>query len=281
MIRGGYILSPRIIQESDIYVAPPYVREIWNYLLREANSHSCKYSGHEIQRGQLFRSYDDIREGTKWFVGWRKMTYNENHMKKAMKFLRETGRITTKKELGGVLISICKYDYYQDPKNYERTTADPLEGTIEEPNENQTTPDNNKNNKNNKKEKNIDRLSFVSSDYFTIWKEWLSFKTRVNKLYKTTNGAENAYKELVEISGGSPATALLIVKQSIDKEWQGLFPLKKNGNSTTKKQLPHIQAIIDRAQNGIKNPNDETRRRVYENLLGHKLEDNGAMETTK
>jgi hypothetical protein len=150
MIRGGYILQPRVIEESDISVAPPYVREIWNYLLREANAKDNKYNGHEIKRGQLFRSYDDIREGTKWFVGWRKMTYNENQTKKAMKFLRDTGRITTLKEPGGVLITICKYNYYQDPKNYERTTEGTEERTIEEPLENQPIPDNNKNNKNNK-----------------------------------------------------------------------------------------------------------------------------------
>jgi len=154
MINGGYILQPRIIQESDISVAPPYVREIWSYLLREANCQDNKYSGHEIKRGQLFRSYDDIKEGTKWFIGWRKMTYNENQTKKAMKFLRDTQRITTTKELGGVMITVCKYDYYQSPKNYERTTKAPKDGTIKEPLKNQPLPDNNKNNKNEDNDKN-------------------------------------------------------------------------------------------------------------------------------
>ena len=152
MIKGGYILQPRIIQESDISVAPPYVREIWNYLLREANSHDNKYNGHQIKRGQLFRSYQDIREDTKWYVGWRAQKYTESQTKHAMKFLRDTLRITTMKELGGVLITICKYEYYQDPKNYERTTKDTKDRTIEEPIENHTPPDINKNDKNDKNE---------------------------------------------------------------------------------------------------------------------------------
>ncbi len=152
MIKGGYIIQPRIIQESDISVAPPYVREIWNYLLRQANACDKKYNGHEIKRGQLFRTYADIRDGTKWFVGWRKMMYNENHTKKAMKFLRDTQRIATKKELGGVLITILKYDYYQNPKNYERTTKAPTGSTIEEPSQNHPLLDNNKN---DKKDKNV------------------------------------------------------------------------------------------------------------------------------
>ena len=133
MIKGGYILQPRIIQESDISVAAPYVREIWNFLLREVNSQDAKYGNMVLKRGQTFRTYDDIREGTKWFVGWRKMRYNENQTKKAMKFLRDTGRITTRKELGGVVITISKYDYYQNPENYERTNERTKRGTIKEP----------------------------------------------------------------------------------------------------------------------------------------------------
>ena len=37
------------------------------------------------------------------------------------------------------------------------------------------------------------------------------------------------YHELVSLCGGDPARALLIVQQSIDEEWTGLFPLKTNG----------------------------------------------------
>ncbi len=165
MIKGGYILTPRIIQESDIYVAPPYVREIWNYLLREANSKDYKSNGHIIKRGQLFRSYEDIKEGTKWFIGWRKMTYNENQTKKAMKFLRDTGRVTTQKEPGGILITICKYDYYQDPKNYERTTERTDEGTIEEPLLNQTGTTYNKNEKNEKNQEIINSFGVFWESY--------------------------------------------------------------------------------------------------------------------
>jgi hypothetical protein len=148
MIKGGYILQPRIIQESDISIAPPHMREIWNYLLRNACSQDLKYNGYGLKRGQLFRTYEEIKEDTKWYVGWRKVTYNDNQIKKSMKFLRETLRITTMKEPGGVLITICNYDYYQDPKNYERTNERTNERTIEE-------PPYNKNNKNKKEKKEI------------------------------------------------------------------------------------------------------------------------------
>ena len=84
-----------------------------------------------------------------------------------MKFLRETLRIETTKEPGGVLITICNYDYYQDPKNYERTNERTMDRTIVEPQVNQPLPDIYKNNKNNKKEdsQNKNEISEIIEEY--------------------------------------------------------------------------------------------------------------------
>lgn len=80
--------------------------------------------------------------------------YNENHTKKAMKYLREHRMIDTMKELGGVLITVLNYDYYQDPKNYESTTKGTKERTNAEPMQNHPLPDNNKKEKKENKENN-------------------------------------------------------------------------------------------------------------------------------
>lgn len=124
-IYGGYYIQARCIKDSYIAKAAPYVREMWNYLLREANHQDVKYGGFEIKRGQLFRSYKDIIEDLSWYIGYRKMKYCENHMKNGMRTLRKEGMITTMKTPRGVLITICNYDYYQDPKNYEDTSKTP------------------------------------------------------------------------------------------------------------------------------------------------------------
>lgn len=163
MIEKGYYIKARKIQDSKIATQPPYVREIWDWLMKEANHSDKKYGGKLIKRGQLFRSYSDIRDGLHWFIGWRKMTYNENQTKKAMKFLREARMVTTMKEPGGMLITICNYDYYQDPTNYERTNERTNERTIEEPLKNQTLPDNNKNVKN---KKNINTVGIPDRENF-------------------------------------------------------------------------------------------------------------------
>ena len=151
-ISGGYYLKARCIQKSKISLSPPHVREIWDWLLMEANHKTIEYRGFKVERGQLFRTYKDIREGLCWYVGWSKRMYNENQTKKAMKFLREAGMIATKKELGGVLITISNYTRYQNPSNYERTLEITNERTYEEPKKNQSEPSyNNKNDKNDKK----------------------------------------------------------------------------------------------------------------------------------
>lgn len=148
-IPGGYYIKARKIQGSDIAHAAPAVREIWDYLLREANHRDAKYGGYTVKRGQLFRSYQDIREALSWFVGFRKMRYSEDATKKAMKALREQRRITTMKAPGGVLITILNYDFYQNPKNYEGTDESTDEGTIEALRRHQCgTTYNNKNEKN-------------------------------------------------------------------------------------------------------------------------------------
>jgi len=168
-IPGGYVLKPRKIKHSDIADASPCVRETWDYLIREANHKSFKRGKFEIKRGQLFRSYDEILDDLCWYVGWRKETYTKNQMKQAMKFLRDTERITTQKKPGGVLISVCNYSTYQNPSNYEQTTEETSEVTNEKPLNNHRETSHNyknvKNDKNDKEKSNIPTLEQVKT-YF-------------------------------------------------------------------------------------------------------------------
>lgn len=160
---------------------PPYVREIWDWLLKEANHKEIKYGGFIIKRGQMFRTYKDIREGLAWYVGWRKCMYHENHTKKAMKALREAQMIDTRKALGGVIITIINYDLYQNPANYERTTDKPTKEPTKVLGKNQTLPDNNKNEKN---EKNKRKNNIYTPEFLKFW-----------EVYPRKDEKLNAFKE--------------------------------------------------------------------------------------
>ena len=155
-IKGGYYLKARCVQNSKIAIAPPYIREIWDWILKEANHSDNKFNGMIIKRGQLIRSFKDIQEDLKWMVGWRKMKYKKWQCENAMKFLREQLMITTMKTTRGMLITICNYSLYQDPKNYkshkraDRRTTDPKQ-TTDTINKNVKNVKNEKNNKNKNK----------------------------------------------------------------------------------------------------------------------------------
>jgi hypothetical protein len=118
-IKGGYYIKARKIQESDIATAPPHTREIWDWILKEANHKDKKCSGILIKRGQLLRSYKDIQEGLKWKVGWRTERYSKHQCEIAMKGLKKATMITTTKTTRGMLITVLNYDKYQNPKNYD------------------------------------------------------------------------------------------------------------------------------------------------------------------
>lgn len=150
-IKGGYYIKARCIQNSEIALMPPYIREIWDWLLKEANHTDNKINGNTIKRGQLIRTFKDIQEGLKWMIGWRKMTYTKWQCENAMKFLRERTMVTTMKTTRGMLITICNYSLYQDPKNYESNRRTNRRTTVAK-----QTPDTiNKNVNNVKNDKNV------------------------------------------------------------------------------------------------------------------------------
>jgi len=156
MIKGGYYIKARCIQDSDIASAPPHVREIWDWLLKEANH---KDNG-KINRGQTMRTYSDIQNGLKWFVGYRKMTYKKHHCEIAMRWLAKHGMITTTKTTRGILITVCNYDTYQNPKNYESNNGNSTKDTMKL----QPTDTINKNDKNDKNDR--DPTLKQVKDYF-------------------------------------------------------------------------------------------------------------------
>lgn len=168
VIPEGYYIKARYIRYSWIAHSAPVVREVWDYLLREANHKDVKYDGFTVHRGQLFRSYPDIREDLSWYVGYRKEQYSENQMKHAMKLLKNHSMITLTKKPRGCLITIINYDIYQNPANYESTNEQSNNHPMNQPSINQSSPSINKNDKNEKNDNNL------SADFENFWNRYHS-----------------------------------------------------------------------------------------------------------
>ena len=122
LIKGGYVLKPRCEQNSEISHAPPQVRELWNWLILEANHTPGKSSGRMIERGQCVRSYKDIQEGLCWYKGFHKQMYSTSAIENALKWLKKRKMIYKQSTTRGLIITICNYDLYQNPKHYENHT---------------------------------------------------------------------------------------------------------------------------------------------------------------
>ena len=119
-IPGGYYLKARVIQESDIAHAVPSVRELWDLLISRANHKPKRVGGIFIKRGQRLTSYAYIRDALMWRCGGSERRYSKHQVKRALRWLKDRGMITASKAPGGLLVTISNYEYYQDPKNYER-----------------------------------------------------------------------------------------------------------------------------------------------------------------
>lgn len=76
-------------------------------------------------------------------------------------------------------------------------------------------------------------FSFFNNGFEKIWKDFLKMRIAIKK--KATPAAEIlCLKKLSSLSNNNKELAIKIVEQSIEKSWQGFFPLSQN--DTVKKQ---------------------------------------------
>lgn len=115
MIPGGYYIKARKLMENEIANKPPVVRELWDWLLM--NAFHTDNGG--IKRGQQIRTMKEVQDALSWRVGYAKKTYSIKQLRSAYDFLMKGNMVVTTKVTSGTLITICNYNKYQDPKNYE------------------------------------------------------------------------------------------------------------------------------------------------------------------
>lgn len=128
LIKDGYVLQPRAIDYSGVMKFPPVTREIWFYIVRRVQHKPYK----KLKRGEGFFKYPKIQEALSWSVGYRQMKYSKTQIAKSLRRLREGNAIETTKATHGIVIKVCNYDHWQNPKNYEGNDEGNDEGTTKE-----------------------------------------------------------------------------------------------------------------------------------------------------
>ncbi|MCA2438586.1 MULTISPECIES: hypothetical protein [Vibrio] len=80
------------------------------------------------------------------------------------------------------------------------------------------------------------------------WAEYLAFRKRIKKPFKTERGERTKMLDLLKLSQNVVSMQRQIIEQSIDNEWQGLFSLKLS--SPNSKLIP-VEQFSDQT-----NPDD-------------------------
>ena len=201
-IKGGYYVKARRIQESEIAHATPCIREVWDWLIMQCNHVPKKTCGTIIDRGQCLRSIRDIQDGLSWKSGYRKETYSKSQVEYALNWLRrggygliagdhtDTPMVTTRKTTRGMIITVCNYDYYQRPENYEHNNGQDNGATTVQ----QASDTINKNDKNVKNEKKeyiyVKIFDFYESVMGTVIKKTSARKNKIKLRLKTFTESE-------------------------------------------------------------------------------------------
>jgi uncharacterized phage protein (TIGR02220 family) len=114
-IPEGCILLARKIQKSDIWKnKPSWWLKVWVYILLNVNHKDNQM----FKRGQNFFNTDQIYYDCKLQLeGIKPVT-----IRNVTEWLRDTEHIQTKNTLRGVIITVCKYEEYQNILNYKKAS---------------------------------------------------------------------------------------------------------------------------------------------------------------
>lgn len=94
-------------------------------------------------------------------------------------------------------------------------------------------------------------FSFVSDDMAETFFRWLSYRKELKKPFATQSTLRQNYNKLMKLADNSPEKARLIVEQSIERQWEGLFQLLEERKENTVGQILHDNSA-DKYLNDVK-----------------------------
>ena len=172
------------------------------YMLIKANHKDAKWQGNDVKRGQFISSLGNISNATGISI---------QQIRTILKKLEKTNEIEVKSTSQFTIVTICKYECYQDENE---TTNKPLTNNQQTTNKPSTT------NKNEKKEKNT-IYSFLDSLIKNGFDEKLSrdwMEVRKQRKAVNTETAFNDFLSQVQKHGGNKNE---ILKTCVERSWKG------------------------------------------------------------
>jgi DNA-binding transcriptional MerR regulator len=162
------------------------------YMLIKANHKDAKWQGNDVKRGQFISSLGNISNATGISI---------QQIRTILKKLEKTNEIEVKSTSQFTIVTICKYECYQDENE---TTNKPLTNNQQTTNKRSTT------NKNDKKEKNEKEV---------ILDSWIDYRKSIRKAL--SQATINTI--LKKMESYSNEQCKYVINNSIENGWQGLF----------------------------------------------------------
>ena len=187
---------------------------VFLHCLFRANWKPCKWHGVDIEAGQFITSLQTLAVETSLSV---------MQVRTALNHLISTGEITSKSHSKFRIITVVKWDEYQEPnKQRNKQATRKQQGSNK-----QVTTDEESNKEINKYKYYEDpELDKTFSDYVSMRKQI--------KKPMSDRAIELAKGKLETLSGGDRDKSIAILNQSIMNSWQGLFELKQEAKNKTK-----------------------------------------------
>jgi DNA-binding Lrp family transcriptional regulator len=220
------------------------------HLILKANYENKKWRGERINRGQLFTSIRHMA---------MEVGISEKAIRNSLKKLEKTSEIIVEGASHGTMITICKYDTYQDngkakgePKGKQGANKGQARG------EQRATTKESKNIKNiRSKENKVDflkNLKFISQDenLKNVFSDFHIYRLEIRKPL-TQKAAELMDSKLEKISEKNFSLAAEILQQSMMNNWTGIFPVaannqKNNQNNQNNDRISKEQTRNDAAK---------------------------------
>jgi DNA-binding transcriptional MerR regulator len=162
------------------------------YMLIKANHKDNKWQGNDVKRGQFISSLGNISNATGITI---------QQIRTILKKLEKTNEIVVKSTSQFTIVTICKYECYQDENE---DTNKPITNNQQTTNKQSTT------NKNEKKEKNEKEV---------ILDSWIEYR----KSAKKTLTQQSIKSILVKMENYTNEQCKFVINKSIEQGWQGLF----------------------------------------------------------
>lgn len=218
---NGWIRLHRKFLEWEWFKVDEMVK-IFIFLLLSANHQDGKWQGIEIKRGQLITGINSIHQKT---------GISHQTIRTCLKRLEKTGEINKQSTNKYSIITICKYDEYQDSEQATNKQTNKRITSNQQATNKQLTTNNNNNNDNNKNKEII-----YPSGFEKIIEEWLKYKSEKKQTYKNS-GLKTFINQLMKYSNNKPDKAKKIIEISMANNWSGIFPLRDGKNIYGQKEI--------------------------------------------